>query len=635
MGKRLKVFWQKLDLRAISTRPRYESYMWGRRRSLFAYVVYHVVFLLRYLSPLQLLKVVLRAASASAENDRKERADFHALHTELYLLAVMLFAGLAAYLGYIDRAWLPCPVWLLLLLLLVESLIWTFYYMLFRVLIEKHLTIFNEAEYFLSLPVVLLSQVLLVTALIDGATVSGVATAIFGIAGDGEGLDDSLRMALGILGYSYTALIIANVVNLIPPIPVWQRHNITVIGAGDVVRERILKVAHSNLYKPQQLAVASDYISSEFKSELEALGIEYKAMRDSALSGCASDAEREGVANDIVSFVKKRSSYAIIATPPDTHLPLMAGLAKEGIYFAVEKPIVVTPAELVHLEDGDNPMMQHGFLLSYYWLEKALGLNYFLSLNPVFRKYLDIYREGGRQQHLSASALYHLRQRLGKPEHIDIDMMEKEDSRSWALRADTGGFYLETFIHPMTLLLNVAGLGETVTLDKVRCCLASEALAAHSESKQELAASFIHLVGQAGNCSFDIRAGKYMPSKRRAMKVRYTCGQLLLDLDARVCRIVTDEGDVVVLSVKSLEGEQEADYGQNYGVQMSLFDRFIQDSGRWIGARYDDYPAQLQVLQRMFDLLEDSPLRDNYYCPESASQSEIANIAAREKASAS
>ncbi|MGS2719601.1 hypothetical protein [Paraglaciecola aestuariivivens] len=607
--KKIRKFFASISLKKLSTPPRYESYMWGNNRSLFATLFYGLIYYVRFISPLQLVKAIFRAVQESDLNDKKERKDFHSLHTEIYLLSILLISAAQVFLAEKGLGFLP--KWIMIILL-IESIFWTFYYMLFRVLIEKHLSIFNEAEYFLSLPIVLVTQFLLFAALNQGVDLSNVVATVFNISNNLPTLPLWLSITLGVLGFTYTAIIIANVINLLPPLPVWQRPNITIIGAGDLVKNRLLDALVSEqgdsgrrLYKPHQLAVASDYIDSDFRQRLDKLGIQYYSVRDSQISANTPDNERNKVLESIVAYVKKRSSYAIIASPPDTHLALMSELASAEIIFAVEKPIVATSAELEYVTDANSRLMKQGFLLSYYWLEKALPINYFLSLNTAHRKYLDIKKQGS-DENLSVGALDRLKQRLGKPTHVQIEFYEGPETRPWALQADTGGFFLETFIHPMSLLLNfVPGDGQ-ITYSPDSKWLLDEA-AQQSQADTELGASFIHLLGEINQCQFEIKAGKFTPLKRRTAKLTYTHGIIHVDLDSKSCTIILDQSQPVEIKVKQ-------DYQGNYFIQAALFDEYIRDNGEWIGPRFDDFPGQIKVLQQMFTLL--SAQGKHFYQPQ-------------------
>jgi hypothetical protein len=71
------------------------------------------------------------------------------------------------------------------------------------------------------------------------------------------------------------------------------------------------------------------------------------------------------------------------------------------VAFAIEKPIVGNRAELESIKTYDQDIMSNGFLLSYYRLERALPLNYFLTLNANHRDFLDISTGDGSSKFVS------------------------------------------------------------------------------------------------------------------------------------------------------------------------------------------------------------------------------------------
>ena len=617
MRSTLKAFFANLSFKKMSTPPHYESYMWGKHQSIFANFTYRIMFLIRFISPLQLFKAIFRAYQAAIpadKNDTKDRKDFHALHTEIYLLAVFVLAFVQYIGGY-----LPEPI---IILLLIESIGWVFYYMLFRILIEKHLSIFNEAEYFIVLPAVLSTQFLLIASLYTDISFSEVLAVAFDLSVDADNMSDNLKIGLGLLGYIYTTLIIANLINLIPPIPIWRRPNITIIGAGDVVKNRILPaLIDSKIYLPSQVAIASDYIDAEFKKELQQKGIACFAVNDER-KAVTSFQEREKTRQQVMNYLKKRSSYAIIATPTDEHLAYVTALAKEKIIFAVEKPLIANGAELQVIKEHGEQLMAHGFLLSYYWLEKALPLNYFLTLNPVYREFLDI-QCNNDDDYLSPSALAYLHDRLGALEKIEMLFLEENEERQWALTKETGGFYFETFIHPMTLLLNIVGFDKEITYSsESKWYLTESAQNRYPDVTDKLGANFIVVKGHAGSCGFDIKAGKFSGHKKRCATIQYSNGQIDIDLDQLTCDVNLFEQS----SKRSLTIQVKEEYAkQKYAIQMTLFDQFIRESGEWTGQRFDDFPEQVQVISQMRSDIHEATT-SSFYDPEFLPDIEVSKI---------
>lgn len=614
----------------VSTKPHYESYTWGKHRSIFASVFYWLIFALRVLSPLQWIKLIFRERQA-ALNDEKERVDFHAMHSEIYLLAVLS----VSLVYYFTPPFMPALAGLpdaiasglgllpdvMAALLLFESVMWVFYYMLLRILIEKHLTIFNEAEYFIALPCVLATQFFLLAGLLD-VGVSEVLALALNLDFEGYKATRAAQLATGTLGYIYTALIIANIINLIPAIPVGRRPNITIIGAGDVVQHRMLPaLLGEKLYLPSQVAIISDDIDEGFQRQLKKDGVMFQLL--------TSGASSEGKVQEVVKFIKKRSSYAIVATPAQSHFEYVAALAKDGIVFGVEKPLVATAAELAVLRRCQDQLMEHGFLFSYYWLEKALPLNYFLTLNPQYHRFLDIQVVStGVDRTAGPDALAYLRMQLGELTSVDITFFEGEDPRKWSFAKETGGLFFETLIHPITLLNNV--LGEPLRLEDLtaRWCLLEtlpETFGPQPPPLSDFGASYVSLQSQSGAaCSIRVRAGKFMANKRRLMLMEFEHGEIEMDLDTRQCTVSCSQagslGEVTIAArSNTAEGEGES---PKYDIQMTLFDSFVHNQGNWNAQRYDDYPSQINVLCAMTDWLKIDRGDSHFYRPEVLNQTD-------------
>jgi predicted dehydrogenase len=607
----------------LSTKPHYESYTWGAHSSFFARIFYQLVYFARFFSPLQWYKTIWRQRNKkSSARDGKERQDFHALHSEYYLLAILLLALSVYFCSDLVQRFLldnfsetyrhvSILKTIVLVWLVIESILWILYYMLLRILIEKRLSIFNEAEYFIVLPVVLFTQIVLLAGVFD-VTLGDIASTLFNLSYQSSHLSGDVKLTIGLLGYLYTVLIIANIINLIPALPVRRRPNITIIGAGDVVENRILPaLINRSFYRAGQLSIASDTISSEFKCYLKKKGIHYFEALSTTQNEPLTYSKRNKIRQDIANYVAKRSSYAIIATPTEEHFPYMTALAKKQVAFAIEKPIIGNKAELDTIKTYGTDIMSNGFLLSYYWLEKALPLNYFLTLNANYRDFLDIHTGDNKSKSLSQNTLAYIQQRLGKPTEITINFYEQEETRVWALLKETGGFYYETFIHPITLLYNTLRPDFDSSKFSVNWYITENAQKYFPDQKNELGANFIHLYGTSGQCKVDIKAGKFSGQKKRCMTIKYSNSYINVDLDAMTTEIHWLEGGENAFTQITIKPE----YKSPYATQMRLFDLFINESAKWVGQRFDDFPNQTKVLEEMLRILDIENPENSFYHP--------------------
>lgn len=560
-------------IKAASKKPHYESTMWGVQRSLFALFFFYLVYFLRFLSPLQYYKQFHRYKNNS-KTEQKERADFHAFNTELYLLIVFVF-----FLGNSFWSFLNIDTWygqVILWLFLVESIFWVLYYMLFRILMERHLSIFHEAEYFLCLPIVIATQTLIIAALIHSPEFDSISmlSAIFDLGNLDPALPFKYAVLLKFLGFIYTTVIIANLINLLPSIPVVRRQNVTIIGAGDVVENRMLG-ALLEIYRPSQISIVSQDISDNFKAILEQKKIDHHCFNN---------------INQIIDYIKSRSSFAIIATPTQYHYEYIIRLNKEGIPFAVEKPLTHIRAYLEELKTNSN-IMKNGFLLSYYWLEKALPLNFFLTLNPEYAKYIQMI-EGENNtinEVPNISRLQYYKLKLGDIKSITLKLIESDekDERLWSLEDENGGMVFETLIHPMTLLCNLCPSYENMHVNEIDFF--------SSDSSTNSNYTGMQVAGNINKTKFLIEIDKNIKKKfERNLKIAYEFGEIVVDFDQKNCLIMLYTGEKIELKIQKK-------FTTKYEVQMMLMDSFIQNNCKWEWLRYDDYPNQIDVLLFLFD----------------------------------
>lgn len=630
----------------VSGAPAYESYTWGARRSYAAWALYHAIFLLRLASPLQHFKYRTRMRNKRALKAReldlqssledKPRADFHAADTEIYLLCVLLLSSAASFA--VRNVHFPCPPDFIpylaslrilgriaVFVLLVESIVWTLYYALFRPLIERvKLNLFDEAEYLLMLPVVIVTQAFLLSLLwnLDGLRVGLMILNV----GDPESAGASAitrfqSLSAAILGQSYIVIVIASLIRILPVLHVRKRPNVTVIGFGDVVRDRILP-ALLTVYHPLQIAVASAHLTGNDKKHLAALGI------GSSLSVLdhepQSEAENQKVIREISVWTEKHSRFAIIATPTPTHLPYMLQMTQRGIRTGVEKPIVANEEELNLLcNRASQELFANTFVFSYYWLEKGLSLNYLLTLNPIYRPLLEFDHDLSSQQ-ISCMVM-----RLGKLKQIAIEFLEgdESDQRYWTELPANGGMIFETLIHPMTFVVNLARHAGAFS-PKDGLWKSKPELSQYVNTKrqqfvreqfhQEIGPTFTEIFGQLnGDIEVGIRCGKYVADpggEQRYLIALFENGAITTDLTAMETRLFLNSaagsGEVLKIGNKGHLGSQKMKSQANppvkYQHQIDMLNTFFVDG--WCGLRFDDYPSQLDVLHELAEIQRDALL---------------------------
>jgi len=645
-------WWQRVQWVAVrvSSRPSHESYSWGPERSSAAFVLYYGIFLVRLLSPLQWLKFRQRhqkqkpsAPELHSSLESKPRPDFHAADTEYYLFSVLVgaiilwstqdtiyFAAATLFPRWII---LVCWIgWGILLVFLIESIQWTFYYALFRPLIERaKLNLYDEAEYLVMLPVVILTQLFLLsvlwhrgleqTALIllnvsdPSANLSKHEVSAFPMSQRSQFLYGAL------LGESYIVIVIASLIRVVPTLHVRKRPSITVIGYGDVVRNRILPALLA-VYDPIQLAVASLYLSQHDRRELTSHGIHnfFSACEEEPCRG----SDNLDAVEKITAWVDAHSKLAILATPTPSHLEYILRLADRGVRFALEKPIVGTEAELDLLASrASKDLFADIFVLSYYWLEKGLSLNYLLTLNPHYLPLLEC------KPDMSLQGITQLLGRLGRLRNLTTEFLEGEETpdRFWTEVLANGGMVMETLVHPFTFAVNFArnskdfstqkGLWSGMPNVKWRRNQA-RAAKVQKTNREEIGPTFAEIHGSlVDGASVDIRCGKYIvPSgnESRFLIATYEHGWITSDLSNMVTRIVMQNGTdynvaLAISNRKFLKSQKMRRAGSpemlKYQHQIDLLNSFFIDG--WGGLRFDDYPSQLEVLRELVRLLPTIP----------------------------
>jgi hypothetical protein len=644
----------------VSGAPSHESYSWGPKRSWTAWSLYHFIFLLRLLSPLQWWKFYKRISYRPVLHstlDAKVRPDFHAADSERYLQLVLIGAGLACFLRrklYLATAALfphsVVPVcwigWLILLVFLVESIQWTFYYALFRPLMERaKLNLYDEAEYLIMFPVVILTQLLLLATLWDKG-LEQTALLMLNVsdpsAGTAAAAVSAFPMSLraqslfaALLGQSYIVIVIASLIRVVPTLHVRKRPNITVIGYGDVARIRILPALLA-VYHPRQLAVASDYLSAHEQDELREMHI------DCVFSACNSKRERDSgkvdVISKIVEWADAHSKFAIVAVPTPVHLDYVLRLADRGIRLALEKPIVGTQAELDLLKSrSSGQLFADIFVLSYYWLEKGLSLNYLLTLNPRYRPLLDCDPEMSMQEIAQAVG------QLGELKDLTVEFLEGSESRQryWSELLANGGMVMETLVHPMTFVVNFARFAKAYPAEKG---LWSGTPSVQWNRNQGRAADILTLkhkqIGPtsaeihgslANGATVNLRCGKYIIGKgqeSRFLIASFERGWITCDLSKKKTRVLLrrEAATETVLTISNLTllksqtmRRSQTEKHLKYQHQIDLMNSFFADG--WGGLRFDDYPSQLDVLQELTNLSLTIPAEESIEPDEAAQYS--------------
>lgn len=602
-------------LNEVAKLPGQHAYLWDERISLIAALLFHAVALLRLLSLLQWVKFAHRRWFAR-ETAFQKRRNFHALYTELYFLAVIVVGLLLRHAVPASPHWLHEAARWASLYFALEAVSWTLYYLFFRHFVERSFTIYHSAEYFLAYPLALAVQAIGLASFLGLESATDLLALIFNLNFASPEVSPFWKTCLPILGLLYAVVLLSNLRDAFPKTQIKPTTAVAIIGAGDVVRQRLLPALVNPL--PRVKAQARGMSVEPIEIHHQAVQV-YDLQGEGAVSDrillqgpgeAGAQTQREipvrvlGDPKALIAEIVAAQVPAIIATPPDSHLYYLSMLQLKGLRFAVEKPISVFEPEIrLLLSPAGDALFADGFALSYYTLEKALPLTYLYQMNPVHRNYLDIrlQREAAAQPAFELP-WNELMDQDAAPQRITLLLLEGQErspgaapGRAWTEDPFLGGLFYETAIHALAVLQKVLGTLEGLQLDTLQALVSERALNARS-------ASFVALGGRAASgegeaTEVQIAVGKYMPAGlcRRGVLIEYAQHRVLCDFDQQRLH-ARPRADAPGSSPMTLEIQVREPYrSRRYAVQAGLIRTFFEHG--WRGLRYDDFEGQRQVLK--------------------------------------
>lgn len=561
-------------------------YRWQGRSSVITWLIAWAFAVGRFLSPLQWWKLVVRRG-------RHGRPDFHAVDTEFYFLALLVF-----YLGWFAlessglvmsyAAWSAPEKTLLRIVtavLLFESFIWLSYYCLWRNFMEPNYTLYHPAEYLVLFPVIVAVQILAIARLLSAEVGQVTGWMLGGQANE--------TYPLGLIGWFYVAILLSNLRGMIPRPNFKRNSNTMVIGAGEVAMERLLPAMRRSM-----------------KAGSFHANVVVNSLSDPRLTAVEQPFElrlREST-EAILADARVGAGAAIITTPSDKHMVYVRPLVESGLRVVCEKPLSSVRAEIEELNARRAAYRDNVFALSYYVLEKALPLTFFLEGNRAFLKYLSISRTdtAGTREVLDEAAVdevQRFRAALGEPRSISIRIIEGlENSPTAGSRAWTeapGGLMFETAIHPLLLMIKAQRALAPGRWRNAGECLQAfrpRRMCGHSvEAARTDATTFLRMRQAAAEDTpeIDLMIAKYAPQEERCRggEIRCARGSLTFDFDKKA---LTAElaGQAWALSIAV-----RPEFSENYDVQTDLALRFIKDG--WNSSRFDDFDDQTDALSWM------------------------------------
>lgn len=616
-------------IQAVARYPDSESYVWDGRPSLLAYVIFHSFVFLRLFSVLQWIKYFTRGARQGRApgfliaKTSSYRHDFHARHTELYFLFVLLSACALWLLCELPERYLPAGWgsggvlhymhsrhrWVVFgaCYWLIESSVWIFYYLLVRSYVERDYRLYDKAEYLVQLPVVIVLQWLLFSVAFD-MTIGDVLTiSLSGVASSLSYPQSWLQHLVRFNGVSYFAIGIAILVNSHPGLPTREHRSnsgmenrralsVTIIGAGDVVVNRLIGgLLHAGV--PAGSISVLELCAED--SEIDIRRQQIRKALAASLRGAPNDVRiefgnsNEGVAQRAVEL----GAPVFISCPSRWHYVYLKLLATAGSTpFAVEKPLLI---EAPHIRElTRNPaLMRRGFALSYYTQEKALPLLWFLNPTREDSKFLDLDYDA------DVSAI---RSQLGELQAATICLHEGPDGRAWPFDPAQGGQYFETVIHPLMIWFKIMKFQEGAKHLHNASRNGLGSLLSRTEWCQPPhdSPSYVHLRLENRGIFCDISCGKGLgPQLFRGAILQFEHGRVLCDFgspqpsDAAPGIVVYSAAGDELLSI-----HLKADYAHcKYSVLVERFIDFVErQHGTWgdVGEpRSDEFSDQLLVLE--------------------------------------
>jgi hypothetical protein len=544
------------------------------------YAVFSAISLLRLLSPLQWVKFFVRRRLHGRPTTNL-RPDFPSAFTEWYFL----FIGFTALVVLLLRDTVVAPGWiqgvgrLAGYILLMEGFTWIIYYLLLRNFVEISYTIFHPAEYLLTFPIVVAIQLVLLSSL-TGRTTTDLLAKVIGNATPG----DRIGVSIAVVGVIYFGVALAVVLRSHPGISTRSSQNVVIIGAGDVVINKIIPALVSSGYnKDDLLIIGVD----------EGLGP--NSERDRASHHLGID-RVIATPEAVMTLALRERSPTIIASPTFAHFKQIVALSNAGIPFAVEKPLTSSPSEREVLAQN-HELMRNGFALSYYTLEKSLPLTYLYKPIPVYSKFL----RSSSGEMLESGAGEALRLALGTLQSIEILLLEgvgrspSGKGRLWTELPSSLRSFVETTVHPLLVARHVLG-PHLIEWDG---CLVGKYGPREREVinmlGQSIAPTWIYAKGACANIQVIMEVGKYVPEDQTARRaeLKFTHGSAVMDFDTRRLTFHGGSNDGEWIEIDS--DREQGQYANNYAVLMALFGEFVLNG--WGGVRFDDYFNQLIALE--------------------------------------
>lgn len=550
-------------LNDVSTKPNPLSFRWHSSVSIMAFVILNAIYIERMFSLLQWSKylyrrLVKRSKKNTASTDEKSRRiNVPSIFVETYYLSLAILMAILACSGCSGSL----PVRCVAIYLLIDSAVWLLYYFFFRRFFEENYAIMHALEYIVLLPLVVVIQAACIS-IIEKIGIKGTFALLFAP-------DSSTPLFIILLGVLYTAVILGLAISNLPieniKINGNHKHHMSIIGNGDVVKNRLLPavMAYFKDLKRYVAVSVSDRRAVCSPNKKDNHKVE-KYVRFRYLD-CDNDDHLKAIAN---------SEIVWIATPSYTHYTYIDRYRLKVKLLVVEKPVVTFGREFEIIRRLRANNWDNIFCLSYYYLEKALPFVYLQNPLEFYEQYL--------KRSIPRELVFSYFQQMGVLRSIDLHLCEGDDNRSWLQNGDFGGQYFETFIHLVVLAFVALDDDDTIIADEWSV-----------KDNNNVPASYILCHGHsAKGVSVSLEMGKYMRRNRSGI-LQYENGTLFLDFDKKsvTCKFDGETFSQYGFTIETIDKP-------NYYIQLDMVERCFSEG--IIPSRVDGSEIQFKALEWMF-----------------------------------
>ena len=580
--------------RKVATTPDRASYKWkDGQPSILAMILMWFVWIFRICSLLQWLKHFFRTIGTNkekAENTNNsnheevkksgtkvdsydkgsKRRNIPPWFTEVYFLVWGIVIALFYFLKLNHLS-----VKIITIYYLVESAGWVAYYTIFRRFFEEKYSLYHSLENLVILILLFATQMFAFTNLLSGTTEyeNSLIQNLLGILGAGWDKTYPLVKACGVLN---SAIVIGMIINNFPSEKTkseTDNEEFIIIGKGDVVINRLYPAISKANFKDTYIDIF-DLKSSNSSDLPKGSKVRVHYLDDSSK-----------IVEEIKRLVNSRT-IIFLSTPSDSHHFYIEELYHLNCkVFVVEKPIECNKRLLNDIQESiiEKPELRSKFFfLSYYYLEKALPLTYFLTHNEAYLKYLYINDE------VMFNELSNHPELLGKLKKVTVSIKEEEEQRHWVRENKNGGQLLETFIHNVTIASLLLGdphnwkakSGNGFEFNSDNCS--------------------IKYAGSCDDVEIDLFQSKSGSIKERFTIIEYENATIKVDLNEQILTLTYNEKQLRINIINAYKGK--------YDVQLNLVRSVYEDKLSTTEA--DGLGLQFEILNWLIGIYEDSFKKD-------------------------